>query len=146
MGILSDFFVATPDQAARYASRIDEDDEGDAITALLNPLQLKGLTGLEMGTLWAILEGVEWDVGRHMLESIPTGEDAESWLDRFPDELTRLLARTNASAIESACAAWADTDELRCSPSDVLPVLRDIQALTIQAEQQGRSVYLWGCL
>jgi hypothetical protein len=141
MGILSDLFVATPEQAARYAERISELDNGDAITKLLKPLQLKSFTGLEMGTLWAILEGVTWNVDKHMLEDVQNDQCSGLW--RFPHELTRLLACANMAAMESACLAWADTDELQCSPSELLPVLRGIQALAVRASREGNSLYLW---
>jgi len=141
MGILSDFFIATPEQAVRYAKRYDEPDKGNAITQLLKPLELKNLTGLEMGTLWAILEGVEWDVDKHMPEVVL--HDDCSGVERFPDELIRLLVRADKTEIESVCSAWAATEELHCSPSDVLPVLQSIQALAVRSEREGKSLYLW---
>lgn len=34
----------------------------------VTPVRYKGFSDLEVGTLWAILEGQEWDEGRHMPE------------------------------------------------------------------------------
>jgi len=141
VGILSDFFIATPEQAVRYAKRYDEPDKGNTITQLLKPLELKNLTGLEMGTLWAILEGVEWDVDKHMLEEVL--HDESSGVERFPDELIQLLVRADKTEIEAACSPWAATEELNCSPSEALSVLHGIQVLAIRSDREGKSLYLW---
>ncbi len=146
MGMLADFFVATPEQATRYANRNDEPDEGEEITALLNPCEYKRFTGLELGTLWAILEGVPWEVGKHMPKDTVLGTEGESWLERLPDELTHLLSKATPEALAKAGSSWANTEELTCEPADLDPVLADLQRLAQQAILSGRSVYLWGCL
>ncbi|MFT3736406.1 MAG: hypothetical protein QM776_15540 [Rhodocyclaceae bacterium] len=146
MGLLADFFVATPAEALRYANRLSEPDEGEEIEKLLAPAQYKGCTGLELGTLWAILEGKEWDVGKHMPEDVAVGDDEESWLYRFPDELTGLLAEADRDAIETAAITWAKTEELDCDPEDIKPVLADLQLLARDAISKHKAVYLWGCV
>jgi len=146
MGILADFFVATHEEAIRYANCHLESDEGEEIQSLLTPLEYKGFTGLEIGTLWAILEGVEWDVSRHMPESLFLGEENESWLERFPDELVQKLAAISPQQIESVASAWANTEELNCDPQDLQPVIVDLQQLSKRAINENKAVYLWGCL
>jgi hypothetical protein len=144
--MLSDFFVATPAEALRYANRIDEADDGEEIERLLQPAQYKGITGLEIGTLWAILEGREWDAEKHMPADVCLAEDGEIWLHRFPAELSQLLAHLDGAALKVTMAAWAATEELDCSPEDLKPVLEDLRSLARQAGDNGKSVYLWGCL
>lgn len=146
MGILADFFVATPDQALRYANWLDEPDEGEEIKALLRPVEYKGFTSLELGTLWAILAGVPWDVAKHMPEETYLGEEGESWLTPFPEELTSLLAEASPELLVDACTAWAKTEELACDPRHLSPVVADLQALAKRAMSEKKSVYLWGSL
>jgi hypothetical protein len=144
--MLADFFIADPTEAKRYANRIDEPDEGEEIERLMKPVQSKGITGLHIGTLWAILERTQWDVKKHMPEDVYIGEDGESWLHRFPDELTSLLANLDEEGLASASEQWAKTEELNCDPANLLPLLEDLQSLAQQAAGKGQSIYLWGCL
>jgi len=146
MGLLSEFFVATPDLALKFARHHYEDsDEDDELTELLKPLRYKGFTGLEIGTLWAILEGAPWDVKRHMPENTWFGD--ETWLNRFPDSLTQLLASSTTEAMATAAVAWSKTEELRRSnPSDLEQVLGGLNILALHAINQQQSVYLWGSL
>lgn len=102
MGLLSDFFVANEGEAARYADRMSEDDQGKAIALQLRPAEYKGFTDLEVGTLWAILEGKEWDADLHALESDEGGDEGDSWLFRFPDRLVQLLTHVEHSALDAA--------------------------------------------
>lgn len=146
MGILSDFFVATPEEALRYANRIEEPDEGDEIEELLDPVQYKRFTDIEISTLWAILEGSEWDADRHNLEYVEIGEDSDAWLNRFPHELTVLLSRLDEESLGPVLARWADTEELACDADELHPVMEDLRRLASEAVANRKSVYLWGCL
>lgn len=146
MGIIAEFFVATPDQALRYANRRDDPDQGEEIESLLDPCEYNGITSLEIGTLWAILAGVEWDVDEHMPEDTFSGEADESWLNRFPPQLTAMLAGVSPERLAQACTAWAATEELDCDPQELSPILADLQKLAKRAIRENKSVYLWGCL
>jgi hypothetical protein len=146
MAILSDFFVASPEQAARYANRLDEPDGGTEVRALLRPASYTGFTTLQIGKSWAILEGVAWDRKRHLLENIWFSEEGDAWLNRFPDELTRLLAGASGNELAALLAKWAATDEVDYSEEDLAPVLRDLGALARKAVEADASVYLWGCV
>jgi hypothetical protein len=54
MGILADFFVATPQDALDYESRRGHHDELQGRYELFSAGRV---TGLEIGVLWALLEG-----------------------------------------------------------------------------------------
>jgi hypothetical protein len=144
--MLADFFIADPAEALRYANRNEDADEGEEIERLLNPAQYKSITELEIGTLWAILEGTEWNVKKHMLEGIYLGDDGEAWLCRFPVALSTLLVNSNVDALDRVSVQWAKTEEIDCDPADLRPLLDDLQSLARQAGANGKSVYLWGCL
>jgi hypothetical protein len=146
VGIIADFFVATPAEAQRYANCFEDEDGGGAIRALLMPCEWKGITDLSVGTLWAILAGVDWDVKKHMLEAASIGPDGEFWLFRFPDELTSMLAQASPELRARASAAWAKTDEMGWEPQEVSPVVDDLHGLAKRALAEQKAVYLWGCL
>jgi len=144
MSILADFFVAAPEQAMQYAS----DPEAHlALKAKLLPFETNGLTSLEMGTLWAIMDGAEYDPNVHALEDVRWGEGNESWLHRFPESFIALLARLDACSQGAVGGTWAQTEELRCSADDVQPVLDALHNLADrQMRSKGESLYLWGCV
>ncbi len=146
MGILADFFTADPAVALRYANRLDDPDKGAEMTRLLNPVQCNGITSLEIEILWAILEGEEWDVDRHVLENTLIADDEESWLQRLPDDLVNLLARADAASSAKVLVSWAETEEMEADPADLRPLLDDLQGLARQAAASGKSLYLWGSL
>ena len=64
MAILADIFVSSPTDAPNYESLQSTGQLGRA----LEVVQFKGLTNLEFGILWAIIEGKEFDFGRHALD------------------------------------------------------------------------------
>ena len=142
MSILADFFVSTPEQAIQYASSIDD---RLALKATLQPVETNGLTPLELGTLWAILAGTEYDAKKHALEEVRWGERNESWLFRIPEVLVRFLAGMNQHSLDSASETWSQTEELQCSARDVQPVLTALRDLADrQTHAEGQSLYLWG--
>lgn len=146
MGILADFFVADSAEGLRYANRFSDSDEGEEIEELLQPHRYKGITSLELGTLWAILEGEDWDVKKHMLDFVQTGENDESWLNRFPEELTQLLMMASDDQLQGVAISWAKTEELNCEPEDLKPILLSLHKLSKESVATNRWVYLWGSL
>jgi hypothetical protein len=141
MGILADFFVATPADALEYESLLMAQEP---LPESFFRAEYKGFTSLELGFLWAILEQTEWDVAKHGLEHVAHGEEGETWLERFPEEFVGFLAAlTNETVIAER---WAEHEELACGASDLIPVLLDLQRLAIQARDSQKSMYLWGSL
>ncbi|PVZ20176.1 MULTISPECIES: hypothetical protein [unclassified Pseudomonas] len=102
MGVVADFFVSSEADALSYAAGMETVDPDAQRVTPVTPVRYKGFSDLEVGTLWAILEGQEWDEERHMPEETFLGDDGESWLNRFPDELTHLLAQTSEASLSQA--------------------------------------------
>ena len=144
MGILADFFVATPEDAREYA--MPDGLAAPALRARLEPAEYKQFTSLEIGTLWAILAQEEWNVSRHNLVDDSLEGKEESWLFRFPQPLVELLATATDSDLASANARWAATEELSCSPTDLLPITQDLQRLAKKSVATSNPMYLWGSL
>jgi hypothetical protein len=145
MGIISDLFVSTPAAANDYAASILRGRT--AHIGKYHPAEYKGLTTLEFGMLWALIEGVEWDIDKHMLEEVSYGEGDESWLCRFQAPLVDLLSQLTDANIDKYAVAWAQTEELSGSTAaDLRPIIVDLRRLAIDAKTSGNQMFLWGSL
>jgi hypothetical protein len=140
MGVLCDLFVADPADAPKYEELMDTPEAG----SFFQVAQWKGLTTLEFGTLWAILEGKPFDVHRHEFQSLRTDEDR--WLCRFPRPYVGILAGLKAADIRKASVEWAATEELRWEPSEAEEVIESLADLAGQASDLQKGLFLWGCL
>jgi hypothetical protein len=140
MGLLTDIFVATSEDALKYESLA----AGELPPGRFEVVNFKGLTNLEFGTLWAILSGESFDLDRHALDALtPAGE---SWLFGFPSALVELLAGLGASDTTSAAAAWAATEELQWDPSETEEVLVELMRLARRSRSASKGLYFWGSL
>ncbi len=145
MGILSDFLVATSSDASLYASGPEAQLE-KTLLSRISLAQYKHFTPVSLGSLWAILANEEWDVVRHeFIDESKPGEE-ESWLLRFPEPFVTFLTNASDQELASANAAWAATEELVCTPDELMPVTVDLQRLAREARTTGRALYLWGSL
>lgn len=146
MGILADILVANERDALAYDASLDL---RSSPTAAITVVYYKSFTGLEFGTLWALATGEQFDMGRHRLRHISHGDEGERWLEAFPEELVAVLSATPEAELASLAARWAATDELRLShmlPEYAEPVVRDLHRLALQAQREGKGMYLWGSL
>lgn len=144
MGLLADFFVASTDDALTY-----EDSLADrtVIEQQYSPAAYRNLTGVEVGVLWALLTGEEWDVEKHQLATVQMGDGGETWLLQFPEGLIELLASMDEVALGSAAAVWAKTEELAYwEESAVHALLGDLCRLSRAAKSSGKGLFLWGSL
>lgn len=144
MGLLCDLFVADKNAALSYTDKASQGARNRAEG--LSVREFKGLTSLEFGTLWAILEKQEWHVDRHMLIDVAFGDGNESWLHQFQDEYVGLLAALDGDALHAAAREWAASEELDCDPQAVLPVLHALVDLSRESVAQGKWLYMWGSL
>ncbi len=150
MSIIADIFVASASEALGYAQADLAQDR--ATTAAWPHKSFKGLTDLEFSLLWAILDGVdpdspEYEDGAYDLEHVPTpGLEEDTQLCRLPPAFATYLVAMDTAAQGNAAAIWAETEELDCQPADLLPVIRDLQALAQTAQNAGKDLYFWSIL
>jgi hypothetical protein len=145
VGILADIFICDPADAPEYEKRLRAG--GMATDSRYQRVEYNGVTGLEFGTLWALLENRFWDVQRHMLDDLAYGKSDETWLNQFPEGFVSLLAAMDDEALKQIAARWSKTDELHgTNPSDLLPILVDLKRLALAAKATKRQLYLWGSL
>jgi hypothetical protein len=134
MSLLSDFFVATPDEAARYPA----DD------LPIEVFQSTGFTGLELELLWAILAGEPWSAERHALEPVGAAAREGPWLHRLPAPFVDRLVGLAPPALASIAAQWLANEELiDVGDAAAQHVLRELHALAGTAHRQARGLYLF---
>jgi hypothetical protein len=140
MGVLSDFYISTPERALAYDDESLDWPEDDRA-------QFKGLTPLECSTLWCILQGIPWDVQlMDEFECLLEPGDGERFIHRLPTNFIYILASLDASKIAAASEQWAATEEIACAPDEIRSVIEELARLAKAAEGSNRSVYVWNCL
>ena len=144
MGLLADIFVAPPADALEYESLVQNKA---ALIEKYQPAEYRNLTGLEFGSLWAILMKEQWDYEKHKLAEIRFGEGGETWLMEFPSGLVSLLSSLDESELPGVAAQWAKTEELELrGGDDIADLLADLRRLAIRSIESGERMVLWGSL
>ncbi|HKA43039.1 MAG TPA: hypothetical protein VKF40_13710 [Burkholderiales bacterium] len=138
MSVLADVYISRDDDAVKYDTAPDQ---------FADRAQYKGLTPLELSSLWSIMRGMEWDVA--MMGEFPCLlqiDGGERLVHRLPAAMVSGLAALSPDQVDSVTSAWAATEELSCSPEDIRPVVDDLVRLSRRASQTNRNVYLWNCV
>jgi hypothetical protein len=139
MGVLAEIYVSRDDQEA-----VTYDTTPDAFA---KRRQYRNFTAVHLSTLWAIMQGVGWHVG--LLDEFPELlglDDGERLVHRLPKAMVEGLSRMTPEAITVSSTKWAATDEFRCQPSDVQPIIEGLVQLSTEASASGSGVYLWNCV
>lgn len=136
MGLLSDFFIATPDVAQVYAgSGLPPQDI----------CSVGGITPLEVAAIVAALRGVDDDVAIvDEFESLRP-EREEEWLMAVPHDMVDLLAAVEDARVPELSAKIAATvSEEGPVPDDTFePMLGELAALAQRAKATGKAMYFW---
>ncbi len=142
MSTLSDFYVASPEQALRYDTdrNVPENERAE----------FKGLTYVECADLWATLQDVEpTSAHSNAFESVLVVDGGQRLINRFPPDFVARLASLDDAGFAATAAKWIQTGELaymNCEASDVLPIIKELSRLARDAQKTGRSLYLWMCI
>lgn len=134
--ISSDFFVAEPARAKDYlvSKEIAEDDRAD----------WEGISPSELSTLHAIVDGREWEKSSpETFVRIATTADNRRAIHELPSDFIERLARLTTAELETATAAWAQTEGMSCDEAAAQPVIRDLINLSQNALASRRRLYLW---
>jgi hypothetical protein len=132
MGIIADLFISTPEAAIQYQSTLEK----PALHQQYESIEFKGLTGLEFGILWAILEKEEWDIDKHSLTEIQFGEDGETWLMLFPERLVNQLRSIDSSSFEAILLQWSNAEEFQLNgitSEDIRPIFESLIKLATKS-------------
>jgi hypothetical protein len=158
MGILSDFVVADPSDAAAVAAGPDR--------SRWPCVQSGDFTVLEVAWLHFLITGEDADAPasprqvvlnpftkREVVVSALTQyadfpclvDEGESWVHQLPEGLVDELA--GASDLPSIAKRWASCEELQGADADSLTaVLEDIQRMARLARSSGKALLLWTSL
>jgi hypothetical protein len=139
MSVISDFYVTETDRASDYD--VDQKCHPD------DRVQYSNITSLELSILWAIIQGQEWDV--KMMKDFPAIlviDDGERVIQEFSQSVIERLAVLSQDEIATAAEAWAQTEEIRSSKEDILPVVTDLVRLAKRAQASNRHLFLWNCV
>jgi hypothetical protein len=138
MAILTDIFVASPTDAPKHEAL----QAAGRLGNLFEVVMFKGLTDLEFGTLWAIINGAEFDHDKHAFEVLTS--PGETWLGRFPTPFVQKLAALNPAQIKKIAAPWAATEELQWAPAEAEEVLVELARLAKLAGSTSKGLFCWG--
>ena len=132
MSVLTELFVAPAESAKSYDTMSGSRFER---------VQLGGLTNLEFETLWAIVEGEDWDAEKHALREVTSSEN--SWVHEFPRRYLEVLGALSDRTKQTAAATWAATEEISSTPAEVSPVIDHLVVLSRSATQKGQGLFVW---
>jgi len=111
---------------------------------LADVFETGNLTAVEITTLWAILEHVEWSADRHFVPELLSDGEGDSWLHELPLDVVQLLNGLDEKSTQDTAREWAATEELMCSPNDLLPGLNELRQLASKAIEMKKGLFLWG--
>ena len=140
MGLLSDFYIATEADALLYDTKPTALSDSDKVSH-------KGITTLELSTLWAIVQKQEWDVA--MLDEfrlILDMDNGERSIYHIPAAFISSLTNLDADTLRRFIVEWAQTEEIECDPSEMYPIVEDIIRLGRRAQDTDKNLYLWNCV
>lgn len=144
MGIISDFVIAQPNEAAIVI-------EEPAPTRRWPGVEAKGIGTIKLATLKFILDGKPLDTTPVVDYSTTiknlaiAGEDGP-WVFLVPEELVRQLAEVPAGRLASVAKQWHQSEEFqldRWSEPEVLEVLGELRELASAARSTNKSVLLF---
>jgi hypothetical protein len=138
MGVLADLYLSRDDgEAIQYAGSQDSFADRE---------QYGNFTELELSTLWAGMRDIKWDVSLcDHFSQILVEDGGERMIVRVPAKMTAELAALTSAQIASNAMKWAATDEMKCHPADVQPLIEGLVRLAKKASESGRNIYLWNC-
>lgn len=158
MGLLTDFFVADHADGPTYERRMRQEDELDANwdgvedpsveyddpMAIFTVASHKGLTGLELSQLHALLAAETFSVHTHSFPVVSTEED-EGLIEMFPQSFVSRLAHLPEQELDALAGHWAAEIEsgMPWRATDLLPILRDLKALSSQSLSSGKGLFIW---
>jgi hypothetical protein len=142
MGILSDFFVAAPEQ-------ITEDRFRRGPAGTFPTVQSNRLTPVEMDELLRAVRrdhGDDTEPSRGAFPLALTCPSEEAWVIACPAELRDALAEAAEEDLRRYAARWAASEQLqfiRADEAQLRSLLRDLAELAGLAVARNESLYLW---
>lgn len=139
MGLLSDIYVSSHEHAADYRGSTPFPEQDRA--------QYKGITTLELTTLWALLDKKEWNVDLlETFEEVLYESDGEVTIHKVPEAFVTRLSKLSQSEIAAVSRLWAETEELQWKTEEAAEVIDALVKLSARAIETGKQLYIWNCI
>ncbi len=142
MGILTDFFIATPDELANL-------EDASSPAQQLQGILAKRVDQVKIAKLDGILRGVPFTDSLRSLELIKEASEDGPWTTTIPPQLTAALAALTDDQAVLTAQQWATAEEFAAdlwTPADVADFLSQLRALARSAVATRREMYHWLCL
>jgi len=139
MGILTDFVIATVDEAAAIGDAIRPADTWPTLEA-------KGVETINLMTLCSIVTGTEYEDDLELFPLVGGNEEQGPWVFQLPDMFLNAIAAMPDGDVTAVASAWAQTEEMEMGgwpPAETAEFLRDFKAHVQRAVDGGSSMFLW---
>ncbi|MDQ6878463.1 MAG: hypothetical protein M3082_12385 [Candidatus Dormibacteraeota bacterium] len=125
MGLLTDFFIASPDEVERL-------DRRGGPAGLFPTVQAKGFDTVDLAQLY------EWLTGEtaNPVDGEQEGELGETWVVHLSNDFTRAIARMDSERMAQFAEEWLLS-------ADEAAVLLEVSALARRGAGEGRELYVW---
>ncbi len=144
MGLLSDFFIATPEEVRRLDLHRSPADR-------LPGFQAKGIDPVKLAILESCVEGAPLEAHPESLEQMmvrDAGEDGP-WVMKIPAHVMKGLAGATPQQLRQWAQGLAETEEWGFdsgAAKEASRVLKAVAKLAREAEAKGRRLYVWHSL
>ena len=138
MGLLSEFFVASPAEITEEVIR-----QGSA--ARYPTICATSFTDLAMALLLVVIEGRDLDEAVDRLDAFEIADVGEQgpWLVRLPVELRDALACASASDLQRYTTHWLEAEEMAgADPEYMTTLLERLSTLARYAQAENKCLYL----
>jgi hypothetical protein len=125
MGLLTDFFIASPHELERL-------DRRGGPAALFPTVQAKGFDTVELAQLHEWLTGETADP----TDGEKEGEFGDTWVIRLTDGFTRAIAQMDSERMAQFAEEWLLS-------ADEAAVLQEVSALARRGAREGRQLHVW---
>jgi hypothetical protein len=135
MGMSSHFFLAGR-AASSAPSDVSQSPREDGANYL-------GITPLELSTLWAIIEGSEWDVKMMRLFPIVTAVSVgDQIVHEIPSPIAERLAAMSQDDIARIAQMWTTTVEMSLRGDETGQIVGELARLSARALATRRGFFL----
>jgi hypothetical protein len=144
MGVLSDFFIATDDEAQSF-------DASSSPVNAFPTFQARRIDVVKLVLLQCAIDGSTFEAHLDLLDTLFLRSESDDgpWVLIVPIDIQKALASADDYQLDQYGIAWASTEEWISDggkPGEVIACLKDLARLAKQAEKENRNIYLWVAL
>lgn len=143
MGILTDFFIASPAElASRNLQLLPHQENG------LQTVEAKNIDPTALALWEEVLTGIrppELDYQTSLAGIFNGGPDG-AWVGIVRNELVAAIASASDDQLMDVAVAWAREERMEDEEVEIAQLFKELRALAIEARASRRQMYLWTSL